>query len=62
MAVLGVVIVAAVFFAILMIWIRRAPEADEDEVLFSHMNGLDREIRKPELEDLNTSADTDLKK
>ena len=52
----------AVLFTIIVIWIRSAEEVDEDEHLFNHLNGLDREIRKPWIDEMGPSAGNTEKK
>jgi len=58
---LFVVVVVSVIFAVIVTCVRNAEERDEDEVLFKHLNGMDREIKKPELGD-SPSADQEVKK
>lgn len=58
---LFVVVVVSVIFAVIVTCVRNAEERDEDEVLFKHLNGMDREIKKPELGD-SPSAGQEVKK
>lgn len=58
---LFVVVVVSVIFAVIVTCVRNAEERDEDEVLFRHLNGMDREIKKPGLGD-SPSAGQEVKK